>query len=503
MRHPLPVVALYAVLVLAAYSFMLRAPFRSMDDATTIVENQDIRGFQNLPKVFTGSFFGDRSYYRPLVTASYMAEYAFFKLDAFWFNLDNVILHILNSLCVFALIRRLFNCRNTAFWAALLFAVHPVQWEAVSNISGRAILLSALFVFSSMILFLDFYKSRQRIFLVGSLVSFILAMFSKESSAVLPVVLTLYIFFNREEKSANPRPWFSLAPFFLLVAGFLSLRQQLGITQLFAWGSGDALTLGFLSFARGCITFLRLFVFPVDLYFDRSRAVFLNFSQPELILTVIFWISVLWMIWHNRHAAGGTILFLIAWFLIDFAPVSQIVTSLGVQPGYISLAEHFLYVPSVAMLTLLVVGVRHLWQMNKDKKWCSPPVAGMAVAGVIIFFYLTTIQQAVYAGNELSMLKRSIAMQPNNSRVQYSLGMNYVRRGLFQPAEHHFRTATAVDPWNIRARIALGKVLCDQGRFEEGIAVYRSVTNPGPFAEILQENLKLSLKILDSQKRPH
>ncbi len=494
-RPNLLVFLIIAALVMTAYSFMLGAPFRSMDDATTIVDNPDIRDFKNVPKVLTGSFFGDSSYYRPLVTISYMMEYHMFGLNAFWFNINNVLLHILNSFCVFALVNRLWNNPSTALAVCLLFAIHPVHWEAVSNISGRSILLNTLYVLMAFCLFIDFHKYRRMGFLVGSLASFVLALLCKESAAILPVTLFLYLLFiSKEEK----KPWFAVVPFFLVVLGFILLRKQLGITQLFAWGSWDALALGVLTFARGVITYLRLFVFPVDLYFDRSLKVFGSFMDPQLTAAVIFWIAAALVLWFNRKKAGGPVVFLVLWFLIELAPVSQIVTSIGVQPGFISLAEHFVYVPSIAALTLIVLGVQHLWRLNERRKMCSAKVAIAGILGMVIFLFLTTIQQTVYAGNELAMLKRSVAMQPFNSRVQYSLGMNYVERGMYQTAEMYFRQAASMDPWNVRARIALGKSLCDQGRYHEGMAVYRSIQNAGAFGDILRENMRLSQDIIEN-----
>ncbi len=493
-----------------------------------------------------------------------MTVYHLFGLYSISFFLYNVILHILNSFCVFALISRLSACvitprlldvgecelkavalrripplkrqvritpkhaqkisekfssgdargqlekdhelargaswnnPSTALAVCLLFAIHPVHWEAVSNISGRSILLNALYVLMSFCLFIDFYKSRRIGFLFGSLAGFVLALLCKESAAILPVVLILYLLLFAGE---GKKPWFAVVPYFLIVFGFILLRQQLGITQLFSWGSPDALALGFLTFVRGVITYLRLFIFPVDLYFDRSLKVFGSFMDLQLTLALLFWIAAALTLWFNRKKVGGPLLFLLIWFLIELAPVSQIVTSIGVQPGFISLAEHFLYVPSVAALTLLVLGVQYLWNLNIQRNFCSRPIAIAGIMGFLVFLYLTTIQQTVYAGNELAMLKRSVAMQPYNSRVQYSLGMNYVYRGMFQAAEGHFRQAVAMDPWNVRARIALGKSLCDQGRYHEGLTVYRSIGDAGKFTEILLENIRLSQAIIDGKNK--
>ena len=487
---------LTAALVMTAYSFMLQAPFRGMDDSVSIVDNPDIRSFDHIPKIFSSSFFGDRSYYRPLVSLSYAIEYHFFGLCAFFYNLDNVFLHILNALVVFALIDRLFKDRSVAFWVSLLFAIHPVQWEAVANISGRAILLNAFFVLIAFRLFVDFCDNRKVIWLAGSLLSFTLAFFCKESAAILPVVLVLYLIFFRREMS---KLWYSLAPFFLIVLGFIIVRRHLGITDLFGWGSWNALFLGFMTFAQGVITYLRIFVFPVDLYFDRSRMVFGNVFDPQLLATAVFWLAASIMLWRRRSKIDPKIFFLIFWFALELAPVSQIVTSLGVQPGFISLAEHFLYVPSVAMFVLLVLVVRDLIRSIQRKKLISQGVISFILTSAFLFLFLTTIEQNIYASNEWTMLKRSVKQQPFNSRVQYSLGMYYVNHGMIAEAERYFRQAIAMDPWNVRAQVAFGKVLCDQGKYREGIAVYESIRDPGPQESLLKENLRLSRDIFDRQ----
>ncbi|MBP6344085.1 MAG: hypothetical protein KA403_09130, partial [Candidatus Omnitrophica bacterium] len=306
----------------------------------------------------------------------------------------------------------------------------------------------------------------------------------------------LWLFPSERKKS-----WFAVVPFFLLVFGFILLRRQLGITELFGWGSLEALMFGVLTFARGVITYLRLFVFPSDLYFDRSLKVFTAFTDPQAIGAILFWLASLCLFLKNFRKIDGRVNFLVLWFLVELAPVSQIVTSLGVQPGFISLAEHFLYVPSIAMLTILVIGAQHLWRLNEERKFTSPSVSKIALAGILAFFYLTTIQQTLYARNELSMLKRSVDMQPFNSRVQYSIGMYYVRRAMFPEAEIYFRQAALIDPWNVRTRIALGKSLCDQGRYVEGMAVYSAIRNPGHFEPLLRENMRLSQIILNEKTR--
>src|SRR5204863_9661690 len=124
-----PVLILFVVLLtFLAYSFTLQPTFKTMDDELSIVKNENIRSFANIGKIFTSSFFGDKSYHRPMVTISFMIEYHFWGLNAFYYYLTNIFLHCLNAVMVFWLLRRIIGGGRevVAFWTAILFAIHPV-----------------------------------------------------------------------------------------------------------------------------------------------------------------------------------------------------------------------------------------------------------------------------------------------------------------------------------------------------------------------------------------
>ena len=185
--------AVIIVLGLIAYGAMLPAPFRVMDDRLSIIENPAIKSAKNIPGLFREGYFHDQSYYRPLINLSFMGEYQAFGLNSFFYNLDNLILHILNALLVFLLVSRLVNSDTIGFWTGLLFVIHPVQWEAVCNVPGRAILLSAFFVLSSFALFLESYKHHRWFYLPLVLITFFLGLLCKESAGVLPLVVIAYL----------------------------------------------------------------------------------------------------------------------------------------------------------------------------------------------------------------------------------------------------------------------------------------------------------------------
>ncbi|MFN3966660.1 MAG: hypothetical protein ACK4JE_03055, partial [Endomicrobiia bacterium] len=127
----------------------LKNPF-IWDDEETVVSNQFIRKWSNLPKIFTYSLFGEKfsgaSFYRPIQTASYFIDYAFWKLNPAGYHLTNLLIHILNTFLVFLIFRKLpvlneFKITK-AFFISLIFLIHPVQTESVVYVSGRGDLLA-------------------------------------------------------------------------------------------------------------------------------------------------------------------------------------------------------------------------------------------------------------------------------------------------------------------------------------------------------------------------
>ncbi len=495
--------ALIAALEVTAYSFMLSSPFKTMDDEFSIVNNSDIKSYDNTVKILGSSFFNGNSYYRPLVSLSYMLEYYFFDLNPFFYNFDNLILHLLTTISVFFIILVTFQNLWISFFTALLFAIHPVHWEAVSNISGRAILLCAFFNLNA---FLFFCLSRRdealpRLYTYGlyvlSLIFFSLALLCKESAVVLPLILCSYQFFLRKEKESSfVRSLVDVLPFFVILGIYLFLRQHLQMTHFFYWRSPEESILGFISFLHGVITYLRILVWPVDLHFDRMQYLFTNFKDFEFLGTLFFFLGSGLLIFKFWHKFSKEVLFLISWFFIELSPVSQILVQIGVRPGYISAAEHFLYTPSIAIFVLIVLLLRWIYEMNEKVRWISRGMFKFVVSGFLIFFWLINVQQNIYASNELAMLRQTLEYDPKNTRVRNSLALVYAQKRLFKEAEMEFRKALSDDPSNATAITGLGKSLCDQGKFLEGITEYERISQLLPSDQTLQNNLRLTYRIL-------
>ncbi len=484
---------LIAVLCLISFSPVLWGQFKGLDDELSIVNNADLRHVDSLPKIFTSGYFNGHDYYRPLVMASYLVEYQLFGLNPFFYNLDGLLLHLFNAWMVFLVVGLLLDDRRKAWWVALLFAVHPLHWEAVGNISGRAILLCAAFTLSAAWFFLRYLKEARPSLAGLSLACFTLALLSKESAAVLIVVLGLYITLTRQNR------WLALVPFVAVAALNFWWRLHLGLSQFFPWANAAWALLGFTTFLKGIFTYLRLIVLPYGLYFDRSAPLLMSFFSGGFLLTWAVYIGTGTGAWLLRRKIPVMVLFCVGWFFIELLPVAQIVTSLGVHAGQISLAEHFLYIPLIPALIVVVIAADKIFEKIEARGALSRQAVRLLAAGLVIFLVMASLQQSLYASNEAAMLKRSLAANPDNARLQALMGRLYVQKKDFAAAEGSFRKAVTLAPGEARYRVSLGRSIADQGRYAQALVEYNRIPDPGPWKAMLEANIRAARQLLDKK----
>src|SRR3990170_2225709 len=162
------------------------------DDEFTIVTNYFVKTWNNFPLLFNSDYFklsGELSY-RPVVTLSYFIDYSLWKLNPFGFHLTNTLLHTLNSVLLFFLLKRIFNCRTTSFIATLIFLCHPVHSEAVNAISYREDLLAATFFIAAFLLYVKTSKGNRSFSpaYFASVACYLSGVFSKEMAITLPLL---------------------------------------------------------------------------------------------------------------------------------------------------------------------------------------------------------------------------------------------------------------------------------------------------------------------------
>ncbi|MFA5096694.1 MAG: hypothetical protein WC478_05080, partial [Candidatus Omnitrophota bacterium] len=364
-----------AVSCLIVYANSLPNPF-IWDDEGIVLKNPYLASWANLPKAFTSDLYpgitAGSNFYRPLQTVSYIWDYHLWELEPFGYHLTNIILQALVSFLVFLFSRVILKDIKAAFAAALLFALHPVHTEAVAYISGRAEMLMAIFVLSSLLLFIRGNRGL-------SLAAFIGALLSKELAAVFPLVILAYLFFYQDggRRPGAGRGLKQILPFLLIDLIYLFLRS--GVLS-FATIRPPALTqypllLRILVFPEVLFTYLKLFIVPLDLHMSWTvfRPVGLLAVSGSVLLLIAICLGCASILKNYRR--GRAAAFMLAWFFIFLIPQS------GLLPINAFVAEHFIYLSSISFFMLLAYALR---------KFLRRGVFIFAVAGFALFYGLLT-----------------------------------------------------------------------------------------------------------------
>jgi protein O-mannosyl-transferase len=204
------------VLLLTVYGNTLNHGF-VWDDINIIVDSPVTESLRNIPRFFVmeDTAEGPTGYYRPITYVSFTLDRAVWGLNPVGYNITNLLLHVFVALLFFRVVAALFKKEDLAFYAALLFSLHPIVGETVNfHAGGRNTLLCACFSLASLL----FYVKRKQL---PALAFFILAVFSKEFGLLLPALFLMYDLLISREK---PRYlWY--IPYVIASASYLVIRS--------------------------------------------------------------------------------------------------------------------------------------------------------------------------------------------------------------------------------------------------------------------------------------
>ncbi|MFC1837533.1 hypothetical protein ACFLYW_02505, partial [Thermodesulfobacteriota bacterium] len=216
-----------AVAVYITFSSVLSHSFLSWDDPIYVTENPLIQDFswQNIKKIFSTFVSGN---YHPIPLLSHNIEYYFIKADPYYYHLNNLALHIINSLLVFFLVLKLSNNIFSAVITTLLFGIHPLRVESVAWIADRKDLLYGFFIICSMISYLNYLSHNKIKYYNLTIAFFVFSLLSKAMALAYPFILLLFDIYSG--RRINIRLFKDKIPFFIIALLF-------GVIALYARGS--------------------------------------------------------------------------------------------------------------------------------------------------------------------------------------------------------------------------------------------------------------------------
>jgi len=405
------------VAVVLGYANSFQVPLL-LDDLGTIANNPSIRHLWPLGPVLEPPA-RILSCGRPWLNFTYALNYAAGGPHVTGYHIVNLLVHLAATWVLFGLVRRTLELPrlrerygSDASWLALaiaaLWAMHPVQTEAVTYLSQRAESLMGLCYLGTFYCFLRGATAVRGGGWYGlAVVVCALGMATKEVMVTAPVLLLAYDWTFlagslREIWQQRRRAYAALGATWLLLA-YLMISSHLGERQIGPSGDLSAWTY-FLTECRVVVAYLGLALWPQGLVFDYG---WINWAEPlgEVLLCAALLGGLLGgalVLWYRRRGLG----WLGLGFFVLLAPTSSFVPITG-QP----MAESRLYLPLAVLVAAGVLGGYRLLQRR------SFPLFALLGVG---FACLTFLRNQDYQ-SPLAIWKDTVAKQPNSARAHFLL----------------------------------------------------------------------------------
>jgi tetratricopeptide (TPR) repeat protein len=412
-----------ALVTSLAYANSFSAGF-ILDNKSLLLKDPRIREltFENLRLILQHTYAwpnGETGLYRPFTTLSYLSNYVVLAngQDPLGYHAINLLLHLGNVFLVFALARLLLRGFWPSFFAAALWAVHPVLTESVTNIIGRSDLLSAMAVLSGFLLYLRataFTGGRRFACLAGLAAVTTIGVFSKENSVVIVGVIALYELTWRRERKPGRTLLLGCAATLLPIAVMLYLRSRVLAASLpaeFPFTDnpimGANFYIGRLTAIKVIARYLGLILWPATLSSDYSYnqiPLFRGSLQDWLACLAVLAAAVLVV---GLYKWNRTAFFFASFAAITFVPTSNLLFPIGTI-----MAERLLYLPAVGLIACLAMGIYAAGKRVPVKHF-APIVLGLIVAA---FAVRTWVRNGDWQ-NQLTMAEASVRSSPDSFKV--------------------------------------------------------------------------------------
>lgn len=517
-RRVYPVLAglALAALVMAAYLPALSNGF-VWDDDVYLTANPLLDSLAGLRRIWLEPTATVQYY--PLTFTSFWIEVHLWGLEPFGFHLVNLLLHGLDAILLWRLLLAL---EVPAAWvAAALFAVHPLHVESVAWVTERKNVLSAAFALGSALCFLRADARRSAISYGVALLLFAAALLSKSSVCFLPGAILVVLWWRRGE--LRRRDLIAVAPFALLAIASAWMTAWVERHHVGALGADWALNPGERVFIAGrALWFYAGKVFwPEPLTFNYP-AWQIDTSAPLQWLFPVSALAVVVGAFALRGRIGRGPLAAVLIFIGALLPVLGFVDFYAMRYSFV--ADHFAYLPSVALLALATATVARIaprWGARGRRV-----AAWAAIAVVLLLLSRTRAQSHAYRDAE-TLWRDTLAKNPASWMAHNNLGALLAERGSVEDAlphwqealrlappmaeihrnlgdaarvqkdlaeaEKQYRRALELDPTIASTHNALAVVLAAQGRRDEATIEYRESLRLDPSSASVHNDLGVAL----------
>ena len=533
-------VLIFSALVFLIYSKTLEGPF-VFDDIPRITENFNIRINElNWHNIIQAAFGKHSAKTRPLGNLTFALNYYFHQYGLKGYHIVNIIIHILTGVVLFFFLNATLTLPSvnskyhpsyaTAFFAALLWLVNPIQTQSVTYIVQRLNSLAALFYILSFWFYVKGrllnHTEKKWIWFGGAALTWIFALGCKQNAATLPFFILLYEWYFFQDLSPK---WFKSSLKYIIavavliaVVAFLYLGPNplAKINRLRDFSHGEfTLAEHALTETRVVVYYLSLIFFPhpsrlnLDYDFPLSHSLFNPMTTLFSLILIIGLIALAFYLAKRERLIS----FCILWFFGNLVIESSIIP-LGI------IFEHRNYLPSMMVclvpvlladrfvrmawlkigLACVVIVVFSFWTFQRNQVWQSEfalwsdvvkKSPNKARPNLNLGIILSKLGKTDAA---LTHLNKALLLDPEYAKTHFNLAVAMERQGKNVEAIKHYQEAIKIEPDYIEARNNLGLLLTKTGRIEAAFRQYHRILDVDP--EYAQAHLNLGVALVEIGK---
>jgi Flp pilus assembly protein TadD len=404
----------------------------------------------------------------------------------FGYHLTNVLIHVLNTLLVFAVVLSLTrvlllpNGRYMALAVAALFACHPLNTQPVNYISARSTLLVGGFSLLCLFLFIRRYEVRDgeknTLLFFGSLAAYAGALLSKEEAVALPGILAFFELCRLRPPFSKERLMkvtVSLLPFLFLTLAFL-LYVTYGLRVIGDTPQARGLGENLLTQAKSIFFYVKLMVLPVNLSIDHTIATSTSLLAPGSFASVLLLALVLVGSLSIVYTAPA-LSFGIWWFILTLVPTSTLVALKLV------VNEQRMYFAGVGLMITAVAGIGPL--MREAEHRYNIAIQKYVVAGFVLLlacFSAMTISRNVRWRTPLALWSDALAQYPDSMRANTIVAGIYLDQNRPAEALPLAEKAVKVAPDTLETRTILARTYSRLGRQDDALREARAAFDLNP-----------------------
>ena len=540
---------LIPVLILVAVGFSLYAVNLNnklfWDDDDWIINNPAVHSlsWENVKFWFTHNTLAGigmkSNYYRPFLFFTFAVNYVIDGIKPFGYHLLSNLIHIGNTILVFSILYSVFKRRLVAFLTALFFLIHPLQTEAVTYVSGRGDSLVVLFMLLSLLFFLKSYstpsqdvKWKRGILLGFSLGSLILALLSRETAIIFPLLLMVFYiaflypvkspvkFSLKEFHGGTPRELFdgvngerflrSLKTVLVKALPYFAVVFTYGILRLTVLNFKNVLNfydqpniysshlyVRIFTFLKTLLVYFKLLIVPTGLHMERGMDPQLSLWNWPVLLGGLIILGLIFLLVYFYRKNSNSLnpkphtlnpfsvwFFGVGWFFVALAPVS------GITPINALIYEHWLYLPMIGFWFIAAFYLEKIFAFFKQRKqtigyW----LLAIGCVGFLSFFAAQSVKRNILWGNPIPFYEDILKYEPDSVRINNNIGNMYYNEGNIAKAEEHYRKAVAEEDIFPQPHFNLGSILQAKGDIFGAVQEYKKAIELDPGFYYAYQNL--------------